>query len=97
MAFKVLISDTALADLERIVQFIAKDDPQAAMRLGERLIAEALQLAVLPERHAFHDPRRGIRKMPLSPYLVFYTCDKAARIVNVLHFWHGAQRAPKFS
>jgi plasmid stabilization system protein ParE len=65
--------------------------------LGERLIDEALQLATFPERHAIHDRRRGIRKMPLAPYLVFYTCDKAHHVVNVLHFWHGAQRPPKFS
>ena len=90
MDFKVLISDNAIADLQRIVQFIAQDDSQAALRLGERLITEALQLAAFPMRHAFHDRRRGIRKMPLSPYLVFYSCDEANRIVNVLHFWHGA-------
>jgi hypothetical protein len=53
-----------------------------------------MSLANLPERHAFHDKRRGVRKMPLAPYLIFYTCDKAARVVNILHFWHGARRWP---
>ena len=51
----------------------------------------------LPERHAYHDERREIRKMPLPPYLVFYTCDKAAGVVNILHFWHRARRWPDFS
>ena len=97
MDFKVLITDSALADLREIVEFIAHDDPQAAARLGEKLIARALNLATLPERHAYHDAGRGIRKMPLSPYLVFYTCDKAAGAVNILHFWHGARRWPEFS
>jgi hypothetical protein len=27
----------------------------------------------------------------------WHSCDEANRIVNVLHFWHGAQRPPKFS
>ena len=97
MDFKVLIADTALADLRGIVEFIAQDDPQAAARLGEKLIARALSLATLPERHAYHDARRGIRKMPLPPYLVFYTCDKCAGVVNILHFWHGARHWPEFS
>ena len=96
MDFKVLIGDSALNDLREIVEFIAQDDPRAAERLGEKLIARAMSLATLPERHAWHDARRGIRKMPLSPYLIFYTCDKAAGVVNILHFWHGAQRWPEF-
>jgi toxin ParE1/3/4 len=96
MDFKVLITDSALADLREIVEFVAHDNPQAAARLGEKLISRALTLATFPERHAFHDVLRGIRKMPLSPYLVFYTCDKSARVVNILHFWHGARRWPQF-
>jgi len=39
MDFKVLITDSALADLREIVEFIAQDDAQAAARLGEKLIA----------------------------------------------------------
>jgi len=97
MDFKVLITDSALADLREIVEFIAQDDPQAAARLGEKLISRALSLATLPERHAYHDAQRAIRKMPLPPYLVFYTCDKSARVVSILHFWHGARRWPEFS
>jgi toxin ParE1/3/4 len=97
MGFKVLITDNALNDLQEIVEFIAQDNPQTAARLGEKLIVRALSLATLPERHAYYDERRGIRKMPLSPYLVFYTCDKEAGIVNILHFWHGARRWPDFS
>ena len=45
MDFKVLITDTALADLREIVEFVAHDDPQAAARVGEKLIARALSLA----------------------------------------------------
>lgn len=94
MDFKVLITDSAVTDLREIIEFIAEDDPRAAARMGEKLIARALDLATLPERHAHHDAKRGIRKMPLPPYLVFYTCDKSAGVVNILHFWHGARRSP---
>ena len=97
MDFKVLITDSALDDLREIVEFVAQDDPRAAARLGEQLIARAMSLATLPERYPFHDARRGIRKMPLVPYLVFYTCDKTASVVNILHFWHGARMWPEFS
>ena len=97
MGFKVLITDSALADLKEIVEFVAQDNQEAAIRLGEKLIAHALSLENMPARHGFHDERRGIRKMPLPPYLIFYACDEEASVVNILHFWHGARRSPEFS
>ncbi len=32
--------------------------------------------------------------MAASPYLIFYSCDFEAKVVNILHFWHGARRLP---
>ena len=80
MAWQVLITDSALADLRAIVEFIAQDDPQAAERMGHRLIARALELDTMPERHVLHDAVRGIRKFPVLPFLVFYHCDFAAQM-----------------
>ena len=39
MDFKVLIADSAIADLKEIVEFVAEDNPEAATRLGEKLLA----------------------------------------------------------
>jgi plasmid stabilization system protein ParE len=96
MAWEVLITDSALSDLREIVEFIAQDDPQAAERMGNRLVARALDLATMPERHAYHDATRGIRKFPVLPFLVFYYCDQRAQTVSILHFWHGARQWPEF-
>jgi addiction module RelE/StbE family toxin len=96
MDFKVLITDNALADLREIVRFVAYDDPAAALRLGEKLVAHALRLTTFPDRFPLHDPKRGIRKMPVPPYLIFYHIDAAAGTVDILHFWHGARRHPDF-
>jgi plasmid stabilization system protein ParE len=59
MDFKVLIADSAIADLKQIVEFVAEDNPEAAIRLGEKLLGHALSLATFPERFPFHDRRRG--------------------------------------
>jgi plasmid stabilization system protein ParE len=59
MAWKVLITDSALADLREIVDFIAQDNPEAAERMGQRLVARALDLAEMPERHSIHDASPG--------------------------------------
>jgi len=95
MDFKVLITDSAIADLKQIVEFVAEDNPEAAIRLGEKLLSHALSLATLPERFRFHDRRRGIRKMPVPPFLIYYKCDEETLIINILHFWHGARRRPE--
>jgi plasmid stabilization system protein ParE len=96
MGFKVLIAESALADLKEIVEFVAQDDPAAAVRLGEKLIGCALNLQTMPGRFPFYDPRRLIRKMTVAPYLIFYSCDEPAMSVIILHFWHGARRSPLF-
>jgi plasmid stabilization system protein ParE len=72
MDFKVLIADSAIADLKEIVEFVAQDNADAATRLGEKLVERALSLARMPQRFAFYDERRGIRKMPCPPFLLFY-------------------------
>jgi toxin ParE1/3/4 len=96
MDFKVLIADSAIADLKEIVEFVAADNPEAASRVGEKLLAHALTLFTFPERFPFHDKQRGIRKMPVSPFLIYYQCDEETSVVNILHFWHGARRRPEF-
>src|SRR5437867_28667 len=96
MDFKVLIADSAIADLKEIVDFVAQDNRDAAIRLGEKLVSHGLSLAKMPQRFPFHDKRRGIRKMSLPPFLIFYICDETASVVNILHFWHGARRSPEF-
>jgi toxin ParE1/3/4 len=96
MDFKVLIADSAIADLKEIVEFVAEDNPEAAIQLGEKLLGHALSLGALPERFPFYDRHRGIRKMPVSPFLIYYQSDEKASVVNILHFWHGARRRPEF-
>ena len=96
MDFKVLITDTAVADLREIVEFVAGDDQEAARRLGVKLIAAGLSLEKMPERFPIHDRDRAIHKMSLPPYLIFYRCEPAAGAVYILHFWHGARRQPRF-
>ena len=69
MDFKVLIAESAIADLKEIVEFVAQDDSDAAINLGNKLIARALSLRTMPQRFPFHDQQRWIRKMPLPPFL----------------------------
>ena len=65
MDFKVFLSREALNDLERIVDYIASHNPEAADRLGNQLLDLALSLGRLPERGEW--------------YLKFGSCPVLAR------------------
>ena len=40
MGFKIVFTKPAIADLEGLVSFIARDNPQAAERFGYEIIAK---------------------------------------------------------
>ena len=96
MDCRVLITDAALDDLKGIVSFIVKDDPRAAVRVGERLIDRALSLGKMPTRCPFYDAVRGIRKMTAAPFQIYYHHNEEAGVVHILHFWHVARLFPEF-
>ena len=91
MGYKVILSTLALEDLEQIVAYVAQNDPTAAERLGHRLLDQAETLRYLPHRGGNVQQRRGVKKLVLGAYLIFYRVNEPARCVEVLRFWHGAQ------
>jgi plasmid stabilization system protein ParE len=49
MAWKVVFSNRSRGDLEKIVEYIARDNPTAAERFGLLLLTQAELLASTPE------------------------------------------------
>jgi addiction module RelE/StbE family toxin len=94
MDFKVTFSKRALRELADITTFIAKDNPDAAWELSDKLLDQAASLSRFPLRHAKDHHRSGVRKMPMPPYLVYYSINESKRIVTILHFWHSARQHP---
>lgn len=68
-AWRVALSEQAEGDLERVVAFLARKNPNAAERLGLELVAVIFSLDTLPARPAqggasplrrhLSSPRRG--------------------------------------
>jgi addiction module RelE/StbE family toxin len=94
MDFRVIFSKQAIRDLTAITKLVAHNDPNAARELGDRLVASALSLRSFPLRHVKYPLRHGTRKMPVSPYVIYYVVDEAARVVTIRHFWHGSRQPP---
>jgi len=80
----------ALADVSRIVRYIATDNPVAAKRVGRELLLAGDSLVIFPRRGR---PGReaGTRELVvMPPYLIVYRVS-GADLVTILRVWHAAQ------
>lgn len=86
---RVVWTDTALAEIDAIIDYVEIFDPAAAVRLAQRLMDAGNSLADFPNRGR---PRGGgIRQWSLVyPYLVRYRVRDD--VVEILAIRHGARR-----
>lgn len=78
------------ADLERIGDFIAQDNPQRALTFIAELREQCLTLAESPEAFPLvpRYQQLGVRRRIHGNYLIFYAIDGTG--IFVLHVLHGA-------
>jgi toxin ParE1/3/4 len=99
MDYKILISPRAREDLRVIVRFIARDNPTAAIRLGQLLIEKALSLENLPFRGRvvpeLNEP--AIRELVFKSYRIIYQISEDNRSVAILRYWHAARGTPEIA
>ena len=96
MDYEVVLTEPARDDLRDTVDFIAQDNPQAAVNFRDRLIAEAETLIRFPYRGRLMRRRENVRKLVYRSYLIVYRITESRRTVEILRFWHGARRKPRF-
>ena len=94
MGCKITFSPQALSDLEAAVRFIARENPDAAVRFGDALIDRVAILETFPLLGPPYSKRPGVRKLVSRPYIIFYRFRVAEKSVDILRYWHGAQREP---
>lgn len=89
---KLVFDDKALADLEGIYNWIAKDNPTAAKAVVERLFASTEHLATFPQMgHPGRDEGTQEWVVPRLPYIVIYEIHAERNEVIVVAVVHGAQ------
>ncbi|MFZ1217643.1 MAG: type II toxin-antitoxin system RelE/ParE family toxin [Chthoniobacterales bacterium] len=91
MEYEVVITLSALRDLEEIRIFIARDNPSVAETFIEKLLDGAEALSTFPERGGCVTQRPGARFVIVQPYLIIYRIMEQSRTVRVLRYWHGAR------
>lgn len=96
--YRISITPRACVDLETIFAYIEKDSPRNASGMISRLIDAIDSLDILPHRHVVCAgrliPSETVRRMPVSPFLVYYRVDDEHLTVDILTVRHGRQRQP---
>src|SRR5712691_5571217 len=98
MDFKIIWSDSAVADLEDVCFYIAQDDPESARQVARGILAHVDILATFP----FIGPtyprgsRGTLRLIVFRSYRIFYDVNEDRESVEILHIWYGSQDEPTF-
>jgi plasmid stabilization system protein ParE len=97
MGWKVIIAPSARADLESIVRFIARENRDAAARIGYELIVRAEGLAAFPEMGRvvpeFKQP--DLREIVCRSYRIIHRLRREQQRIEIVRFWHGSRGLPR--
>ncbi len=89
---KVIIRESAEADLDHIAEWIVKDNPSAAIRMVAKIrdrinFLETDELAHMGRPGLVEDTRELIE----YPYIIVYRVDDQRREIVIISIVHGAQ------
>jgi toxin ParE1/3/4 len=97
MGWKVIIAPSARADLESIVRFIARQNSDAAARIGYELIVRAEGLAAFPQmgRVVPEFQQEDLREIVCRSYRIIHRLRPDQQRIEIVRFWHGARGFPQ--
>jgi toxin ParE1/3/4 len=96
-SYDVIVQEAAQRDLREIWEYLADESfaPVAAARVLDGLYHTIASLKEMPERHALISDgilrKKGVRKLPIAGYIVFYKVNNEEKSVAVLRILHGKQ------
>lgn len=97
MGWKVIIAPSARVDLESIVRFIARRNPDAATRVGYELVVRAEGLVGFPEMGCVvpEFERSDLREIVHRSYRIIHYLRRQQQHIEIVRFWHGARGFPQ--
>lgn len=94
VTFKVVWTEPAVCDLERIDRYVRRRNPAAADKTGEAILRKAGLLARHPHLGAVWEEDDGWRFLVLRPYKIFYRVLSEKNVIEISHVRHGARALP---
>jgi plasmid stabilization system protein ParE len=74
--------------------YIARENPDAALRVGNSLIKKVAILENFPLLGSPYAKRREIRFLVSRPYIIFYRFRAKENYLDILRYWHAARGEP---
>jgi addiction module RelE/StbE family toxin len=95
--FKIVWTLRSREDLRDIGTFIAKDNPPAALKLGELIFDRVDTLEKFPELGRVVPERNqpNIREIVVKNYRLVYRVHPKEKFLEILRVWHGARGEPE--
>lgn len=93
--YNLAIAEAAEADLDGIADYISYElkEPTTALKHLARIEEAMTTLEELPERYSLVQDEylaaKGIRKLPIDNYLIFYNVNKSTNTINIARVLHG--------
>ncbi len=94
VTFKVVWTEPAVCDLERIDRYLRRRNPAAADKTGEAILSKAGLLARHPQLGAVWEEDDCWRFLVMRPYKIFYRILTKQNVVEISHIRHGARALP---
>ena len=94
VTFKIIWTEPAVCDLERIDRYLRRRNPAAANKTGEAILSKAGLLARHPQMGAVWEEDAGWRFTVMRPYKIFYRILTEQNVIEISHIRHGARALP---
>jgi toxin ParE1/3/4 len=88
---RIIWADSAIQDLDAIADYIALDNPGAARRLVQQVLATVERLRRFPHMGSLPNELSGLpyRQLIVSPCRIFYRVER--KVIYVVHVLRGEQ------
>ena len=99
--WNIIVTPEFRDDVRNIYSYIANEllEPASAKNVADRILKAVASLSELPLRYPLYEKepwqRRGLRKLTVGNYIVFYLANEETGTVIVLHVFYAGRNIEK--
>lgn len=95
MDFQIRITQAALADFQRVLDYSWEHFPATAESFGNAILNHIELLKGFPYIGSPVAENRHVRQLLHTPVEIYYRVHERPNFIEVLHFWYTSRRPPK--
>ena len=94
VTWKVVWTEPAVCDLEKIDRYLRRRNAAAADKIGEAILSKVALLARHPQLGTAWEEDGNWRFLVMRPYKIFYRILADQNVIEISHIRHGARALP---